>query len=79
MLCFLKLVRQCSKIRKFYHLLKPIIKSFLPIKVKMSNTLKPRCKKESPTENRRHFNTKRVGKSGDFEVKKPDILRNPRN
>jgi len=35
----------------------------------MSSTAGPLGKKESPTENRRSFNTKRVGKFGDFVVK----------
>jgi len=35
----------------------------------MSSTAGPLGKKESPMENRWTFNTKRVGKSGDFVVK----------
>jgi hypothetical protein len=38
----------------------------------MSSTAGPLGKKESPTENRRHYNTKRVGKSGDFFNKKTE-------
>jgi len=40
----------------------------------MSNTAEPRGKKESPTENRRTFNNKRVGKSGDFFNKKTEYF-----